>query len=148
MVMGRKILAGILFLVFCLSVTTVFAAKEAETQPIPVEQDAHVADSISKVFGFSVDTNTVTGLREKNYSYGEIAYVYSLAVLSKKTSTDVIKLRDSRLSWAEVADKVKASPDKGQQWVNKIMKEAKMEKEAENLKTILAKEVKPGKISK
>ena len=121
--MGKKLWIGILVLVFCLSMTTVFAAKKAEPQPAPapVELDAQVAGSISKVFGFSVDTDTITGLRLKNYTYGEVAYVYSLAVLSKKTSKDIIQLRDSRMSWAEVAAKLNASPDKGQQWVSQIM---------------------------
>ena len=148
MVMEKKLWAGILVLIFCLSVTPVFAAKAVEEQPAPLEQDAHIAASISKVFGFSVDTDTVTGLRLKSYSYGEAAYVYSLAVLSKKTSKDVIQLRDSRMSWAEVAAKLNASPEKGQQWVGKIMKEAKMEKETERLKEILASEPKPGKQKK
>ena len=122
------------------------AAKAAKEPPLsPVEQDANLANSIAKILGFSVDSDKVTALREKHYSYGDIAMVYSISHISRKASWDILAMRDSKMGWGQIAKQLGVSVGQGLNGVEKIMKEMRMPEETEKLKDVISKEPKAGK---
>lgn len=144
---GRILLA--VLVIVALSCSIALAAKPAKkAAPIPVspiEQDANLANSIAKILGFSVDSDKITALREKNYGYGEMALLYSLSHISRKPSSDIITMRDSKMGWGEIAKQLGVSVGQGMSGVSKIMKEMDMDQETDKLKEAIDKEPKPGK---
>lgn len=124
------------------------AAKPAPVPFNPVEQDANLANSIAKILGFSVDSDKITSLREKNYAYGEIALLYSLSHVSRKPSWDIVTMRDGKMGWGEIAKQLGVSIGQGMSGVAKIMKEMNMAEETDKLQETINKEPKPSKDKK
>lgn len=140
---GRVLL--IVFVIASLFCSIALAAKPATVPFSPVEQDANLANSIAKVLGFSVDSDKITSLREKNYTYGEIAMLYSLSHVSRKPSWDIITMRDGKMGWGEIAKRLGVSVGQGMSGVSQIMKEMNMVEETDKLKEMISKEPKPSK---
>jgi hypothetical protein len=143
---SRRVLIFLtLLLLITLTGSLAAAAKPAAQPTDPLEQDANLANSIAKLLGFSVDSDKITSLRQKNYGYGEIALVYSLSHISRQPSWEIINMRDNRLGWGEIAKQVGASLSQGMNGVAKIMKDIKMDDETARLKEQIDKEPKPAK---
>ena len=142
MLTGKRTVFLVVLLLVSLSCGMVLAAAPAKNVPAkadsikvdPVEQDANLANSIAKLFGFSVDTQKITSLREKQYSYAEIALVFSLADFGKKPSSDVIALRDSKMLWKDVAKQLGVKTEKAMLGVSRIMQDMNMETETDKLR--------------
>lgn len=150
MLTGKKAVFLVVLLLVSLSCGMVLAATPAKNVSVkadsitvdPVEQDANLANSVAKILGFSVATQKVTTLREKQYSYAEIALVFSLADLGKRPSSDVIALRDSKVLWKDIAKQLGVKMEKAMLGVSNIMKEMKMEPETDKLQEFINNETK------
>lgn len=150
MLTRKKTVFLVLLLLVSLSCGIVLAAAPTQNVPVkadsikvdPVEQDANLANSIAKLLGFSVDTQKITSLREKQYSYAEIALVFCLADLGKRPSSDVIALRDSKVLWKDIAKQLGAKTEKAMFGVSQIMQEMHMEAETDKLQKAINNETK------
>lgn len=135
----------ILLLIISLSCGIALAANPARNAPVkvdPLEEDANLANNIAKIFGFSVDTEKITSLRKKQYSYAEIALLFSLSDISHKPSSEVIALRDRKISWKEIAKQFGVRMEQAMDGVSKIMKEMDMEAETDKLQKAIDREPK------
>ena len=126
---------ALLLCCLCFGFTATTAAA-----PAPNEEslDAVLASSLAKVFGVSVDTSRISDLREnRNYGRGEIALAYSLADRSRKPVSEVFTLREKPLGWGKVAQELGLSVGDVRKKCDKVFKDAKMDKEKDDLERLL-----------